>query len=186
MTAPSAPPSDLAAHARWPNVPAVHGWLSLDRRGGWRLKGEPVTHPGMIRFLNASYGADDDGNWFVQNGPQRVFVMLDYTPLVLHLEGDGSLAAHTGAPTAALAGLYIDEDGNVLVHTAAGAGLLDDRDLCAFAAQCRDGDDAPASDAALMAVVAGGSGVFWRGMPLQAIKRVDVPARFRFRPDPQP
>ncbi|MGB3277244.1 MAG: DUF2946 family protein, partial [Castellaniella sp.] len=25
----------LAAMARWPNVPAVHGWLSLTARGQW-------------------------------------------------------------------------------------------------------------------------------------------------------
>ena len=28
--------------AKWPNVPAVFGWLELDRRGNWRIKGEKI------------------------------------------------------------------------------------------------------------------------------------------------
>jgi len=28
--------------AKWPGVPAVYGWLELDRRGGWRIKGERI------------------------------------------------------------------------------------------------------------------------------------------------
>ena len=27
------------AMAKWPEVPNVYGWLALDRRGQWRLKG---------------------------------------------------------------------------------------------------------------------------------------------------
>ena len=29
----------IRAMAKWPDVPAVWGWLSLDRRGVWKLKG---------------------------------------------------------------------------------------------------------------------------------------------------
>ena len=35
------------AMARWPNVPAVYGWLALDRRGNWLIKGERITHQSM-------------------------------------------------------------------------------------------------------------------------------------------
>ncbi|NMG15155.1 putative protein DUf2944/DUF2946 [Aromatoleum bremense] len=171
---------------RWPDVPAVHGWLSLDRRGGWRLKGEPVTHGGLIAFLNAHYGSDGDGNWFVQNGPQRVFVTLDYTPLVLRLDVDDSLTAHTGAATGPIIAAYLDEDGNVLLHASQGVGLLDDRDLSAFVGQCRADDGGPASDAAFVEVMGGGSGVVWHGLPLQAIRHAEVAARFAFRPRPEP
>ena len=73
---------DLSAIAKWPNVPACYDWLSLDRRGDWRLQGERVTHHGFIALLNRQYGVDEHGCWFVQNGPQRVFVRLDYTPWV--------------------------------------------------------------------------------------------------------
>ena len=32
------------AMAKWPNVPHVYGWLALDRRGVWRIKGDAVTN----------------------------------------------------------------------------------------------------------------------------------------------
>ena len=32
------------AMAKWPDVPNVYGWLSLDRRGVWRIKGDAVTN----------------------------------------------------------------------------------------------------------------------------------------------
>ena len=78
--------------AKWPNVPAVFGWLSLSRRGDWLLKGEPVHNPGIRDFFGRNYACDDTGRWFVQNGPQRVYVLLDteHGPGVVHdrdLEG---------------------------------------------------------------------------------------------------
>jgi len=36
------------AMARWPNVPAVYGWLALDRRGNWLIKAERITHQAML------------------------------------------------------------------------------------------------------------------------------------------
>ena len=88
---------DLSAIAKWPNVPACYDWLSLDRRGNWRLQGERVTHRGLIEFMNRQYGSDESGCWFVQNGPQRVFVSLAYTPWVLRREGD-AFVTHNGQP----------------------------------------------------------------------------------------
>jgi len=88
---------DLSATANWPQVPACYGWLSLDRRGCWRLKGQAISHAGLISFHQQHYGADDSGNWVFRNGPQMVFVALDYTPLVLRLDVDGRLTANTGA-----------------------------------------------------------------------------------------
>ena len=80
---------DLSAIAKWPNVPACYDWLSLDRRGDWRLQGERVMHSGLINFINRQYGCDESGCWFLQNGPQRVFVNLAYTPWVFRRDGDG-------------------------------------------------------------------------------------------------
>ena len=178
--------SELSTAARWPNVPACYGWLSLDRRGGWRLQGEPVVHAGLIGFLNRHYTTDGAGNWFVQNGPQRVFVRLEYTPLVLRLQPDAGLTAHTGTPAGPAAGVYLDEEGSVLMHTASAIGLLDDRDLAGFVEACRHADGAPAGEAALLDAMAGAGGVFWNGLPLQSIERRAVPARFGFEPAPAP
>ena len=180
------PTPELSATVRWPDVPACYGWLSLDRRGCWRLKGQAISHAGLIAFINSHYGADGSGNWVFQNGPQAVFVALDYTPLVLRLDVHGRLTAHTGAAADPIIATYLDEQGNALLHTVLGIGLLDDRDLPLFAAACRDARGEPAAEDALLGAMTGGSGVFWRGLPLQAINRRDVALRFGFRPAPAP
>ena len=51
----------LAAIAKWPNVPAVFGWLRLDARGQWRMRderaqqlalpGDPIRHPALLAFI---------------------------------------------------------------------------------------------------------------------------------------
>lgn len=177
---------DVSAVVNWPRVPACYGWLSLDRRGCWRLKGEAIRHAGLIAFINSHYGADDVGNWIFQNGPQAVYVSLDYTPLVWRLETDGALTAHTGTAAGNVAAAYLDDEGSVLLHAAGGIGLLDDRDLSPFLAACHTVNGEPASPEALLAAMAGGSGVFWRGLPLQPIRCKGVARRFGFRPDPEP
>lgn len=178
--------SDPAATVKWPNVPTCYGWLSLDRRGRWRLKGDVISHPGLIRFINSHYAGDESGNWIFQNGPQTVFVALDYTPFVWRLEPDGQLTAHTGAAAGPVTAVFLDEEGSAVLQSALGIGLLDDRDLPAFVAACRNARGDPAGEADLLATMTGGSGAFWRGLPLQAIKRRDLPQRYGFRPDPAP
>lgn len=121
----------LRGMAKWPDVPDVYGWLSLDRRGNWLLKGEKIGNAAFRDFISRNYAADDRGRWYFQNGPQRVFVTLGYTPLVLHFEGD-ALFDHCGRPFA-LQQAFVDEEGSVLMQGATGFGLLDDRDLAAYA-----------------------------------------------------
>src|SRR5829696_8350527 len=95
--------------ARWPNVPAVYGWLSLDRRGNWRIKGEKIGNPALRDFIGRNYEADAQGRWFFQNGPQRVYVQLAYTPLVVHYEGDAAVD-HCGRPFGTEEA-FLDEEG---------------------------------------------------------------------------
>ena len=182
----SMPTPDLSAEVKWPKLPACYGWLSLDRRGCWRLKGQTISHTGLISFINSHYSADDSGNWIFQNGPQAVFVALAYTPLLVRLDVEGRLTTHTGVAAGAVSAAYLDEEGNALLHTASGIGLLDDRDLPAFIAACQDAIGEPVGEDVLLGTMTGGSGVFWRGLPLLAINRRDVPAQFGFRPDPAP
>ena len=125
--------------AKWPNVPAVYGWLSLDRRGNWLIRSahgatprfERIGNRALREFIARNYAADEAGCWFFQNGPQRVFVTLAYTPLVMHYEGE-SLLDHCGRPTQALE-TFLDDEGSVLVRGERGIGLLDDRDLERYA-----------------------------------------------------
>ena len=100
--------------AKWPNVPAVYGWLDLDRRGNWLIKGERIGNRALREFIARNYAADESGCWFFQNGPQRVFVTLAYTPLVMHYEGE-SLLDHCGRPTQALE-TFLDDEGSVLIR----------------------------------------------------------------------
>jgi len=93
-------PIVIQAMAKWPSVPNVFGWLSLDRRGAWLIKGDRIANTGVTEFIGRNYAEDDQGRWFFQNGPQRVFVKLECTPLVVRVVGaEGAplkLEAHTG------------------------------------------------------------------------------------------
>lgn len=136
----------VAAMAKWPNVPAAFGWLSLSEQGQWRLHpkgaayqrsnnslppGEPVTSPRIVQFINRNYASDSQGRWFFQNGPQRVFVRLDAAPLILQAfpEACGlTLRAHTGSHIRAIDALLIDECGRLYAQTSLGPGMVCGRD----------------------------------------------------------
>jgi hypothetical protein len=177
---------DLSAIAKWPNVPACYDWLSLDRRGDWRLQGERVFHQGFVALLNRQYGVDDRACWFVQNGPQRVFVSLAYTPWVFRRDGD-TLISHTGQPAGAVQAVFLDEDGSILLETELGIGLLDDRELAHFLSQCRDHQENAVSDQAFLDLLQGiATPINWQGIALQSITSADLPERYRFNPQPRP
>ena len=88
-----------AALKKWPNVPHCHDWLALDARGDWYLRDEPtqaagpfpavkgsrVLHDKLKEFIGRNYEHDEAGQWFFQNGPQRVYVWLEAAPWVLSL-----------------------------------------------------------------------------------------------------
>lgn len=165
--------------------PPCYDWLSLDRRGDWRLQGERFTHHGFVALLNRQYGVDDRCCWFVQNGPQRVFVELAYTPWVFR-RAENAYVSHTGEAAGEIKGVYLDEEGSVLLETELGIGLLDDRDLARFLAECRDASGQPATDDALSGLMESGAGdLRWENLPLQSIAAVDVPKLFNFEPAPR-
>ena len=121
----------LRSMAKWPDVPDVYGWLSLDRRGNFLIRNEKIGNRALREFISRNYRADARGCWYFQNGPQRVFVALAYTPLVVHFEGE-TLFDHCGGPFLPEQA-FLDEEGSVLMQARQGGGLLDDRDLAAYA-----------------------------------------------------
>jgi Protein of unknown function (DUF2946) len=144
----------LQAMAKWPNVPAVYGWLRLDPRGHWWLiqrdrpdfdlalhgSGTPLTSPPILDFLLRNYAADAQGRWFWQNGPQRVYVSLDRAPWIVRLDEDPLCLAplgvtdtrgqSVGAISKAVLG---SSDGCVYLLTAQGPCAVDDRHLIRLA-----------------------------------------------------
>lgn len=130
----------MRSMAKWPDVPDVYGWLALDRRGNWLIRSasatpafEKIGNRALRDFIARNYQADARGCWYFQNGPQRVFVSLAYTPLVIHVDGK-VLVDHCGRPFQS-GQAYLDDEGSVLMLGPAGTGLLDDRDLAGYADQ---------------------------------------------------
>lgn len=136
--------------ARWPNVPDVFGWLSLNAGGHWRLhpdgdaldkrgahssltEGVSIDSARINQFINRNYGRDAVGRWYFQNGPQRVYVRLDVAPYVFHttdpqLETTGFLT-HNGLSISTVTRWCLDDRGHLYADTDSGAGLIASRDL---------------------------------------------------------
>lgn len=136
--------SVLDALARWPNVPAVYGWLSLSARGRWRLHpdgqatsggmGEGIQNTQILTFIGRNYTYDDQGQWFFQNGPQRVFVRVDAAPLIVSVDdAAGIMSAHTGQTIGSVTAWYIDSEGGLFLESDIGPGQIIDRDLMRLA-----------------------------------------------------
>jgi len=187
--------SVLQAMAKWPSVPAAYGWLALDRRGNWSLKGDPITNPAVTAFIGRNYACDQAGRWFFQNGPQRVFVRLAYVPFVLHVQPDADaavLVAHTGERMGPCRAAFLDENGCLLLAFDDTVGLLSDRDLAGMLPRLRNADGSAATDDELEAWTAGAMpagaalDLGRSRVSLRAIRSGEVAARFGFDPDPRP
>ena len=145
-----APMDDIVrqAIAKWPNVPHCYGWLGLDARGNWYMrddqaqaagpfaggpaasKGSLLKHDKLIDFIARNYESDAAGLWFFQNGPQRVYVELEATPLVWRIDAapDFPVTAHTGQP-ARVQRCIVDEHGRLYLDTDIGFGLVHTLDM---------------------------------------------------------
>ena len=163
------------ALAKWPHVPHCYGWLGLDARGRWWLRDDAVQaegafpqargsllqHEKLLDFIARNYEADDRGQWFFQNGPQRVYVELEATPHIWRIEPDLSLRSHTGRPAAAQACL-LDEAGRLYLATAQGLGLVHTLDVVLASEAVESGRWSP-----------------------EEVQSASLPARYGYVPSPQ-
>lgn len=135
-----------AALKKWPNVPACYGWLALDARGDWYMrddriqaagpfptvKGSRINHDKLREFIERNYDRDEHGDWYFQNGPQRVYVELESAPWIWRLEArPGSaprIRSHTGRETRFEAAL-VDETGRLYLATDLGLGIVHTLDM---------------------------------------------------------
>jgi len=134
------------AMAKWPNVPHCYGWLGLDARGNWYMrddqaqamggfasgvagsKGSRLQHAKLIEFIQRNYAVDDAGQWYFQNGPQRVYVELEATPWIWRVSSNFEVSAHDGRPTEWRQG-WTDERGWLYFQTGMGFGLVHTLDV---------------------------------------------------------
>ena len=190
-------PSVLNAIKKWPDVPDVFGWLSLDLRGNWLLKGDVIANPGICEFIGRNYAADEHGRWFFQNGPQRVFVSLAYAPFVLQTTGDDDpyLTTQTGLRLDRISGAWIDEAGMMILRWRAGLGSVCDRDLSQVADWLTNAEGVPVADETLIKLLESpathGSAGFWlnyrtQKLPVGRVLSRLVPQKFAFDRSPQP
>jgi Protein of unknown function (DUF2946) len=155
-----------AALAKWPNVPDCRGWLGLDARGDWYMrddrcqrsgpfavepgeqgvvpsKGSRLLHDKLIAFIGRNYLPDEQGQWFFQNGPQRVYVELEHTPWVWRLQPDGAVQAHTGVPAGEVERCLLDGEGHLYLVTNLGLGLVHTSDMALAADRVECGEWSP-------------------------------------------
>lgn len=134
------------AMAKWPNVPHCYGWLGLDARGNWYMrddraqaqgafasglpgaKGSLLKHDKLIEFIQRNYAADAQGQWYFQNGPQRVYVELEATPWVWRISDAHQITAHDGQAATYVAAT-VDELGWLYLETSLGFGLVHTQDV---------------------------------------------------------
>ncbi len=135
---------DLVQQAmrKWPNVPHCHGWLGLDDRGDWYMrddtvqqqgpfpqaKGSKLQHTKLIEFIQRNYACDEHGQWYFQNGPQRVYVELMSAPFVWRIQSDLSVTDNLGSQHRVL-DCILDEAGRVYLNTEQGLGLVHSQDV---------------------------------------------------------
>lgn len=160
MTMHNTEMDDLVQQAilKWPNVPACFGWLGLDARGQWFLrddavqsagtfplsKGNLLAHGKLLAFIGRNYAADAQGQWYFQNGPQRVYVELECTPWIWRVQSDGQLQAHTGRLAKAQHCLT-DIEGRVYFSSDIGLGLVHSNDVLQVANAIERGEWSPRS-----------------------------------------
>lgn len=167
------------AMAKWPNVPDCYGWLGLDARGNWFMrddraqasgafasgqpgaKGSMLQHAKLIEFIERNYASDQDGCWFFQNGPQRVYVELEATPHIWRINAQGLITSNAGQ-RAEFERCLMDENGWAYLQTTAGFGLVHTQDVEALAAA-----------------------VELRTWVIDEVQRADLPVRFAYCASPQ-
>ena len=193
------------AMAKWPNVPHCYGWLALDARGGWRMRneqaqaqqqtGERITNAALLGFINRNYTHDEQGRWYFQNGPQRVYVNLETTPYIARTDPQAGFLLQTDVPFGEIDAAWMCEDGALILQAGDIVAQVDDRDMvhCLGFLCAGETGDRSASDEEFLAWLADAAEnappLYFRTddrlLPLQRIARTGLAAQFGFIPAPQ-
>jgi len=188
------------AMAKWPNVPHCFGWLKLDARGHWRMRderaqhldlpGDKIAHPALLGFINRNYTHDEEGRWYFQNGPQRVYVDLELTPYVVRTDPVAGFITQAGDTLEAISEAWMTREGQVVLASEKVVAALDDRDAAAVLATLTVAGR-PASDEEIMEWLDGGDAatlVFSHGnnsLRLQRTSAAGLARQFGFVAQPR-
>lgn len=126
---PQPPDHAVESFADIPERLIATGVLRLDREGRWLIGDGPVTHPKLKAFLWRHLMRNRQGQYWIVNGPQRVLVTFEDTPLVVR-----HVVADNGRPMVELG------DGSVEPLADEGLSLRPDGGLVATVAHGRYGD----------------------------------------------
>lgn len=155
------------------------------------LLGDKIAHVALLAFINRNYTHDEQGRWYFQNGPQRVYVDLEATPFIARTDAEQGLLLHTGEVLDGLDEIWITSSGQMVLTSHERVAQIDDRDVV----QCMEWltiDDKPASDEQVIAWIEGkaDTGVLmfqYAGsrMPAKHLGQEDIAAHFGFVRKPQ-
>ncbi|RYY64047.1 MAG: DUF2946 family protein, partial [Comamonadaceae bacterium] len=88
-----------------------------------------LRHDKLIDFIQRNYEHDEAGQWFFQNGPQRVYVELEAAPWIWRItDGDFAVTAHTGVAVEP-SDCLLDELGRLYLVAPIGLGLVHTQDV---------------------------------------------------------
>jgi hypothetical protein len=93
-----------------------------------QFKGSLLRHEKLVDFIHRNYDHDAQGQWFFQNGPQRVYVELEAAPFIWRIASDFSVTAHTGQAAQPQA-CWMDEAGRLYFDCDLGFGLVHTLDV---------------------------------------------------------
>lgn len=110
---------------------------------GKASKGSLLRHEKLIDFIHRNCASDAAGQWFFQNGPQRVYLELEATPHIWRLQPDGRVLAHSGENAGAVHRSLVDELGHLYLVTDLGIGLVHSADMALAADAVDRGDWTP-------------------------------------------
>lgn len=151
-----------AAMLKWPQVPDCYGWLALDARGNWRMRdqrcqatgsaGDKIHNAALVAFINRNYQHDEQGRYYFQNGPQKVYVDLVCTPYICHYHQDQGWQLHTGVALPTPGAAHLLDEGQIVFSFGHSLAQVDDRDL-AYALTLIRHDGQSVKDDAILALL---------------------------------
>jgi hypothetical protein len=91
--------------------------------------GDVIRHPALLAFIYRNYLRNNDGAWYFQNGPQRVFVNLVQTPFIARTDPIHGFITHDGAAMTPIEHVWITGEGRLILGSGERIAMIDDRDL---------------------------------------------------------